>query len=1014
MKLLQALAVLLLSLPLFGNGLLHATTMTVDLAQRGAPLKKGGLGSLFGVGDVGNHLPAPLINNSILWITAHQGRVSDNGSDKFSTDSVAPLIRGTGIKMMCRLNDLLPSFEPYGWNGLAYWDAQVTAAIQDITANYADVTYAVEVFNEPDQEWRGAAFNSDPAVQGSTTDARINWLWTHTVKEIKAINPNLKIMGPNYQHYLPEYTQYATDQQRMQNFLQNALDTGTMPDVIGWHSLYNNEASDIGNSLKNYRQLETQLNIPNAPLPISVNEYGIGDGTFEGIPGRFGQWWGEMERDGIDFGGTGVYTNYGELGNTLRYPWNVGQTDAVPNGGWYMQNWYNQMKGVYVPVSAASTRYDHAYDGVASYDSASQTVTAILGGSDDDADITFNGLDQVGLSGSVRVRVDATIWTIDPNQSDQTPERGGDPQTATFNIVDTTMASGATLTVPIHKIDHNNGYRILITPAAPADPYPTKIEAESAAIQGATVQQGTANVSGGKFVDGLGQAGAAVSFNVSVPKAGVYVIYSRYATDSTDAATQTVSVGGASQGLITYPATAGGPAQEFEFATKRVALNAGTNTVTLGFNNGAVALDYIDVRPDTHRYEAEYAAQNETLPGEYEYESIVPDFVGGINSTSANVTFTMDAPQAGTYLLSVNYANGITGNDALDDVFVNGNNVGQLDMPYTGNFTAAADPRTTEQTATMQVPLNTGLNTVRLQKNTQYAELDFATITPLALPVGASVSASAASLTFPAQAEGTASAAQTVTLTNNGGSAAIFTGIAASGDFAATDTCGGALAAGATCQVAVTFTPSATGARTGTLTLMHSGGPQTVALTGTGSADFTLGLAGGAASSATIASGGSATYSLVLSAAAGASGVVQIACAGAPATLSCAASPVSVTLASGASTPISVVVSSAATARAVPTRRGGEIALCGLPFASLLLLRSRKRRRLLGLAAVMFAVSLGAALQGCGGGSSNPGTPGQPPATPPSTPATAAGYSLMISAAGASTSASQTLTLVVQ
>ncbi len=1003
MRLRNMVSVLLLSL--LGSVPLHASTMTVDLTKRtAAPLKKGGLGSLFGVGNVGNQLPPTLLDNSILWITAHQGRLSGNGSDPFSTDSVAPLIRGTGIKMMCRLNDLLPGFEPYGWNGLAYWDSQVTAAIQDITANYADVVFAVEIFNEPDQEWRGAAFNSDPNVQGSTTDARINWLWTHTVQEIKAINPNLKIMGPNYQHYLPQQTKYAGDQLRMQNFLQNALTTGTMPDYIGWHSLYDDEPADIGNSLSNYRTLEKQLNIPNAPLPISVNEYGIGDGTFEGIPGRFGQWWGEMERDGIDFGGTGVYTNYGELGNTLRYPWNVGQTQAQPNGGWYMQNWYNQMKGVYVPVSAASTRYDLAYDGVASYDAASQSVTVILGGSDDDADIVFNGLDTVGLSGNVRVRVDATIWTVDPNQSDQRPERGGDPQTATYNILDTSMAAGGTLTVPIHKIDHNNGYRIVISPAAPADMYPTKYEAENGTLQGAQVQQGTANVSGGNFVDGIAKAGSSVSFNVSAPKAGVYFVYVRYATDTAEAATQSVSVSGASQGLITYPATAGGPGQEFDFATKRVALNAGSNMVTLGFNNGAVALDYIDVRPDTHRYEAEYAAQNNTIPGEYKYESIVPDFIGGINTTSSNVTFTMDAPQAGTYLLSVNFANGITGNDALDDVFVNGNNVGQLDMPYTGNFTATGDPRTDEQIATMQVALNTGLNTVRLQKNTQYSELDFATITPVALPVGASVSAGPGSLTFTAQVEGTTSAAQTITVTNSGGGTANFTGISASGDFAATNTCGGSLAAGAACQVAVTFTPTAAGARTGVLTLTSGAGPQTIALTGTGSADFTLALAGGSASSATIASGGSATYNLALSAAAGSSGVVQLACTGAPATVSCNISPASVTLAPGVSTPISVVISSATTARATP--QGGKIALCGLPFFSLLLLGSRRRRRRAGMLAVTATVGLGLGLQGCGGGSSKASPP--PPTTPPT------GYSIMVSATGAATTASQTLTLVVQ
>jgi len=57
------------------------------------------------------------------------------------------------------------------------------------------------------------------------------------------------------------------------------------------------------------------------------------------------------------------------------------------------------------------------------------------------------------------------------------------------------------------------------------------------------------------------------------------------------------------------------------------------------------------------------------------------------------------------------------------------------------------------------------------------------------------------------------------------------------GDFAQTNTCGASLSSGASCTFSVTFTPSALGARSATLTLADddAGSPQTVALTGTGS-----------------------------------------------------------------------------------------------------------------------------------------------------------------------------------
>ncbi len=86
---------------------------------------------------------------------------------------------------------------------------------------------------------------------------------------------------------------------------------------------------------------------------------------------------------------------------------------------------------------------------------------------------------------------------------------------------------------------------------------------------------------------------------------------------------------------------------------------------------------------------------------------------------------------------------------------------------------------------------------------------------------------------------GTTSSPQTVTLTNNGGSAVTITSIAtspANGPFSQTNTCGNSLAAGANCTVSVTFTPTTSGNVSGTLTITDSaqGSPQSVALSGSG------------------------------------------------------------------------------------------------------------------------------------------------------------------------------------
>lgn len=98
-----------------------------------------------------------------------------------------------------------------------------------------------------------------------------------------------------------------------------------------------------------------------------------------------------------------------------------------------------------------------------------------------------------------------------------------------------------------------------------------------------------------------------------------------------------------------------------------------------------------------------------------------------------------------------------------------------------------------------------------------------------------SVSLSPASVIFVNQAIGTSSTGRPVTLTNTG-TATLSVVISISGDYSETDTCGGSVGAGAKCTITVTFTPQATGSRSGTLTFSDnaSNSPQTVGLSGTG------------------------------------------------------------------------------------------------------------------------------------------------------------------------------------
>jgi hypothetical protein len=96
------------------------------------------------------------------------------------------------------------------------------------------------------------------------------------------------------------------------------------------------------------------------------------------------------------------------------------------------------------------------------------------------------------------------------------------------------------------------------------------------------------------------------------------------------------------------------------------------------------------------------------------------------------------------------------------------------------------------------------------------------------------VSVSPTALNFGSVATGSKSSAQTVTVSNPTGSAAAVSSIAATGDFSQTNTCGSSIAAGGSCTVSVTFAPTATGSRTGTLTVNAGGVTSAVSLSGTG------------------------------------------------------------------------------------------------------------------------------------------------------------------------------------
>jgi hypothetical protein len=91
-------------------------------------------------------------------------------------------------------------------------------------------------------------------------------------------------------------------------------------------------------------------------------------------------------------------------------------------------------------------------------------------------------------------------------------------------------------------------------------------------------------------------------------------------------------------------------------------------------------------------------------------------------------------------------------------------------------------------------------------------------------------------LVFKQQAIGTKSAAQKVTLTNNGKTPLTISAMKMAGQFTMISNCGKGVAVGKSCTISVTFSPTSQGAKSGTITINDSASskPQVIELSGTG------------------------------------------------------------------------------------------------------------------------------------------------------------------------------------
>ncbi|HEV3279964.1 MAG TPA: SBBP repeat-containing protein, partial [Terriglobia bacterium] len=168
------------------------------------------------------------------------------------------------------------------------------------------------------------------------------------------------------------------------------------------------------------------------------------------------------------------------------------------------------------------------------------------------------------------------------------------------------------------------------------------------------------------------------------------------------------------------------------------------------------------------------------------------------------------------------------------------------------------------------------------------------TVTGTGVTQATSVTVAPNSLTFGNTRVGSVATMQTVTITNTGTATLNITGITVSGDFTQTNNCGAVfnvLNVGQSCSVFVVFAPTASGSRTGSLSVSDNatGSPQTVALSGAGLALFSL--ASNNATISTIIGSTTATFTVNATSVSGFTGDISLSC---PTSVTCTFTPATI------------------------------------------------------------------------------------------------------------------------
>jgi hypothetical protein len=357
-----------------------AENLSVDLGTDTGPVQHGADGALYGISDAG--VPSEnLIQGMGLQTTDTKAQDGQQHPGSDALEIAQPFINAGGRDIYVYMTDVYRNF-PYERTTYAQYQGYMKNEIEQIVSSpYADRIVLVP-YNEPDGNWF-SGLQSDPATLAAFENE-----WLQTYQFIKNLWPQARIAGPNFYQYQAS---------ALQSFLTFCKTNGCLPDVVTWHELVN--PSTIATDVAAFRAMQASLGLN---LPVSLDEYAARYQLTS--PGRMVAWLSAIENAKV--GGDLPYWNQnGTLGDSVSQ-------NNVPNGQWWLYNWYSSLTGHTVAVTPPNGNTDNTLQGVAAIDTAQRQARIILGGGPaENANVVVKNISQRIFGSTVHATVLDDQWS---------------------------------------------------------------------------------------------------------------------------------------------------------------------------------------------------------------------------------------------------------------------------------------------------------------------------------------------------------------------------------------------------------------------------------------------------------------------------------------------------------------------------------------------------------------------------------------------------------------------------